>query len=352
MRQTRVGDIGAGVCTCHDDPVAFTTVFTTGSLTTFSDSRSSATVGTIGLATCGHTTTAVTGSPTTIYDNQPAHRVMDVGVICGGQYTVITGSGTVEVDGGGSTSSSSALPAFGFQPNTTAFQAAVQSTDDQISQPLSPVQKELFKQAGIDPNQTNPNPPTESTDTAQPSTEVPSDCSDIQNQTAFPNSFALSPNFDLASLTIRCALESHALQAQAGLTEQDIVCNLRRLAVNVLEPVTAQFGKPIVTCGLRRTDASYGSATSDHKLGCAVDLQWPGITDRQYHEIALWLRDNATWSQIIVEYGGNRPWLHVSFNPNKPVKGSMLTRITVPSTYIQGLVACKNVPKVGGTKIA
>ena len=95
----RVGDIGVGVCLGHKNPTPFVTVFTTGSSVATEEGQGLATVTTVGVATCGHTTVAVTGSPLTTADGMPVHRVGDIGVSSGGgTYVAATGSPTILSD--------------------------------------------------------------------------------------------------------------------------------------------------------------------------------------------------------------------------------------------------------------
>jgi hypothetical protein len=89
--QTRVGDIGVGICPCHRKPKSYVTVFSTGASTVLTNNRISCIIGTIGIASCGHPTVALTGSPNVLHQNKPAHRIGDTGANCG-PYTVITGS--------------------------------------------------------------------------------------------------------------------------------------------------------------------------------------------------------------------------------------------------------------------
>lgn len=95
----RVGDIGVGVCLGHKNPTPFVTVFVSGSSVASEDGQGLATVTTVGIASCGHTTVAVTGSDLSTADGLPVHRVGDVGVSSGGgTYVATTGSPTVFSD--------------------------------------------------------------------------------------------------------------------------------------------------------------------------------------------------------------------------------------------------------------
>ncbi len=158
----------------------------------------------------------------------------------------------------------------------------------------------------------------------------------------------LSPSFNLGDLSTNAVLERAAVVAQAGLTAAQIVCNLKGLAINMLEPILARYGRPTVNCGFRPATASYGSPTGWHLKGAAADIQWPGISDTEYFERAKWIKDTLPFCEIILEYGGNRPWIHVAFQASALSTSNFKTRVAVPSTYAPGILALKNVPKQGG----
>lgn len=92
----RVGDTGHGTCPYHG-PVTITLTY--GSTTTQADGKAVCTIGSTGVASCGHPTVATVGSSTTQVDGKPVHRVGDTGTIAGsGNYVVDTGSPTYFVD--------------------------------------------------------------------------------------------------------------------------------------------------------------------------------------------------------------------------------------------------------------
>lgn len=91
---TRVGDIGVGICYFHRRPTPYTTTFSTGADSVLTNGQVSCTIGTIGIASCGHPTTALTGSGDVFADESGFHRIGDTGMN-GGPYTVVSGSGDV-----------------------------------------------------------------------------------------------------------------------------------------------------------------------------------------------------------------------------------------------------------------
>jgi zinc D-Ala-D-Ala carboxypeptidase len=117
----------------------------------------------------------------------------------------------------------------------------------------------------------------------------------------------LSANYTIKSLTIGTVFP-HNIVAQNGLTEADIICNLKAVAENILEPLRRQFPGVRVNSGFRK-----GAGSSQHNKGQAVDVQWPGIKPGEYTARATWIRANLPFDQLIFEHG-NSIWLHISFN--------------------------------------
>jgi hypothetical protein len=64
-----------------------------------------------------------------------------------------------------------------------------------------------------------------------------------------------------------------------------------------------------ITSGFR-----LGGGTSQHDKGQATDIQFLGKSNSEVYAIAVFVRDNLPYDQLILEYGGNRPWIHCSFN--------------------------------------
>lgn len=90
----RITDIGVGTCPCHDDPESYITTFITGATTVKTNGLDTTYIGTIGIASCGHPTTALTGSSSVYVEGSPVHRMGDTGANCG-TYTVTTASPNV-----------------------------------------------------------------------------------------------------------------------------------------------------------------------------------------------------------------------------------------------------------------
>lgn len=125
----------------------------------------------------------------------------------------------------------------------------------------------------------------------------------------------LSPNYKVRSLSLDCFFP-HKIKAQRGLSFEDIVCNLKSVAVNILEPLRAQYPKIRVNSAFRGTASLPGGRVSQHEKGQAVDIQIPGMASKDYLPVAEWCVKNLPFDQIIFEHG-NTIWLHISYDRNK-----------------------------------
>lgn len=243
----------------------------------------------------------------------------------------------------------------GFSPDATPLDVA-SSIGEDMEGPLSPEAKAAFAKAGIKLNAAGdgvegaPAAKPSATDDKNPppATALPESCASFASKTEFSPTMQLSANFTLGDLTTKALLERSPAKAQAGLTLAQVVCNLKGLAENMLDPITKKFGRPNINCGFRPSNASYGSPTGWHLKGCAADLQWGGISDAEYYERAVWVKDNLPFCEVILEYGGNRPWLHVAFSASSLSTSNFKTRVGVPSKYAKGILKLTNRPGVGG----
>ena len=119
----------------------------------------------------------------------------------------------------------------------------------------------------------------------------------------------LSTHFKLGDLS-KNAVFGHRIRAQHGLEVEDIINNLKVVAVNVLDPIKEQYPNMFITSGFRPA-----SGTSQHERGQACDMQFSGVARSEYYDIALWVRENIPHDQFLLEYqsgGSGNPWLHIS----------------------------------------
>jgi uncharacterized Zn-binding protein involved in type VI secretion len=157
----------------------------------------------------------------------------------------------------------------------------------------------------------------------------------------FAAGFQLSPNFRVYDLSIGPAVSTHrfssAVTQASGLTQKQILQNLCFLSKTILEPLLADSNVPTftVTSAFRNR-----SGTSQHNKGQSVDLQifsfhGTGSTGQQYYDLAQYIRDNFDYDQLILEWFGRNPWIHLSVNPSGHRK-SVLTQVS-SSSFAPGL---------------
>lgn len=156
---------------------------------------------------------------------------------------------------------------------------------------------------------------------------TPCDCTEFEGIEYFPRSLVLSKYFKLDNF-IRSE-KGPRLQAQRGLREKDIVCNLKQLAVNCLDPIKAKYPNMNINSGFR-----IGELPSDHNIGAAADLSFPGTSFSKYKEIADWIIANVPYRQVLLEYQFDKSsyklstaWIHVAYlaKDNNLIKSSSPT---------------------------
>ena len=127
----------------------------------------------------------------------------------------------------------------------------------------------------------------------------------------------LSENFSLNEFTKSQTATRHNIDNTPSMTE---ILNLTSLCERVLQPVRNNFQKPmIISSGFRCKELNTkigGSATSQHVIGQAADIEVLGISNL---ELSDWIHNNLNYDQLILEFynekeGPNSGWVHVSFN--------------------------------------
>lgn len=141
---------------------------------------------------------------------------------------------------------------------------------------------------------------------------LPKSCDIIALKESFDPSFPLSKNYTLGALTSN---GSRMPVPQQGLSVQEIVCNLKGLCENVLEPIRSMYPNLKITSGFRRPgDVAASSKTSDHYLGCAVDIVIPNLDRAGHYEAIQKIQKMVPYDQLLLEYQGSKTvWIHVSF---------------------------------------
>jgi Peptidase M15 len=116
--------------------------------------------------------------------------------------------------------------------------------------------------------------------------------------------------------------DSHMpIEAQMGLTQAQIECNFIAICTNILDPlrdagINFNINSAFRTLAYNRSIGS--SDTSDHTIGCAVDLSIGSAADN----IKLFkaLLNNYPYSQLIFE----GKWVHVAYNGHGPKGGAKI----------------------------
>jgi len=93
---------------------------------------------------------------------------------------------------------------------------------------------------------------------------------------------------------------------------QSVIDNLKALCENVLEPLRAKIGKPIIITSAYRCERVNGSVPgsanhSQHELGCAADTHVEGMTVEEWYQFIK--HSGVQVGQLIQEHN---LWAHVS----------------------------------------
>lgn len=125
----------------------------------------------------------------------------------------------------------------------------------------------------------------------------------------------LSANFTLKEMTQSYTARVHKLNNTPNSTAKE---NLRRLCVNVLQPLRDHFGVPVTIRSAYRCPAVNTilkeSPSSQHLHGEAADFRVKGVPLKK---VADWIAENLEYDLLLTEYPGNNPagngWIHVSY---------------------------------------
>ena len=127
----------------------------------------------------------------------------------------------------------------------------------------------------------------------------------------------LSDNFSLHEFTKSQTATRHGID---NTPSEEVIGNLQSLCLGVLQPVRTNFQKPmIISSGFRCKELNTkigGSATSQHVIGQAADIEVLGVTNL---ELSDWIHHNLNYDQLILEFynekeGPHSGWVHVSFD--------------------------------------
>lgn len=127
-----------------------------------------------------------------------------------------------------------------------------------------------------------------------------------------------------------------------SVTVPQILHNLSNLALNIWEPVKKKYPNAIVTNTFRQNPPGGSAQQAQHGLGMAMDIQFPGADAQKYYEIAVWMRDNLPFDQLLQEKAGSTRWIHVShysgFGYQVPKINKVANVVVSPtSSFVPGL---------------
>lgn len=265
-----------------------------------------------------HDSALASGSPTVFTNSRQQGRIGDP-VMCGS--SVMTGSSNVFVGN----SSTMRVP-----PISTIYEKMVMENDDPTYEGNSVYSVEESVEKGI----ISENDVTEQSDeiAEKPENEeVPVSCGDLKSP--IDGNTRLSEHFTVADLTTRTTVSRYELKAQAGLSKEEIACNLKHLCENILEPMLADGIRFTINSGFR-----HGNGNSQHYKGMAVDLSFSNCKKKRgYYEKAVEIANKYPFDQIILESSGGpqSAWVHISFN--KAGNRRSLLTTNDARTYISGL---------------
>ena len=158
----------------------------------------------------------------------------------------------------------------------------------------------------------------------------------LKSVTQLPGNYNLSPNFTVEMLSSKAGVSRDPIKAHSGATYGEIVYNLQAVALNILEPVKKIYPNMFVTSAFRDPGNASNAKTSQHPLGQGVDIQFKGITKKDYYDIATKLAKVLKYDQLILEFCNytNNPWIHVSYSVKN--RSQVLTFFN-HKTHSQGL---------------
>lgn len=124
----------------------------------------------------------------------------------------------------------------------------------------------------------------------------------------------LSPSFSLREFVISQVAERKGI---INIPSEDVINNLKRLCVTILEPARAKLGGLRISSGYRSiklNKAVGGAVTSGHIFGFCADILPLKVSNIDF---AKWVVKNVPFDQVILEFGtkSNPAWIHVSSDP-------------------------------------
>jgi len=144
----------------------------------------------------------------------------------------------------------------------------------------------------------------------------PSSCDAIMQEHNFTMAYKLTDNWTLGQI-ITGSKPEIPRGINSGLSAQQIVCNLKQLTINVIDPIKRVYPNMIITNTWRseaRNKAIKGSISSDHLTGSAVDIVFNLFDEKETFDACIAIQKLLpAYNQIILEYRGPTIWIHISY---------------------------------------
>lgn len=121
----------------------------------------------------------------------------------------------------------------------------------------------------------------------------------------------LTKNFTLEELTYSAT--ANALKIPNNPNEEQIE-SLKRLAINILQPIRDKFGVVGISSGFRSVrlnEKVNGKPNSQHKTGEAADIGY--VKGTRLKDVFKYIKDNLDYDQLLYEIAGGVIWIHVSY---------------------------------------
>lgn len=139
----------------------------------------------------------------------------------------------------------------------------------------------------------------------------------------------LSKNLSLAEMIISAEAKRKGISNMPG---DDHLANMKKLAINIFQPIRDHFKEPIhISSGYRSlalNKAIKGAASSQHCSGEAMDIDMDGTTISNA-QIFDYIKKNLNFDQLIWEFGtdANPDWVHVSYESTGKQRKQILKAI-------------------------
>lgn len=158
-------------------------------------------------------------------------------------------------------------------------------------------------------------PVANTTGTAYVGSGVSVDCNDIINN--FNKNLKISKYFTLGDVAVYFdRLKDKTITVKDGtvktFTKYQLACNLKALAINILDPIKEKFPDLVINSTIRNWNGK-----SEHETAQAADIKFPKHKKKDYHSIVQWIYQNLPYNQLFLEYrpkeNSRGGWIHVSY---------------------------------------